>query len=449
MAEVFKRKIYERMLEWKRWNGKYALLVEGPRRVGKSTTVRQFAENEYESYIFIDFSEAPGEVHELFDDIHDLNYFFLRLQALFGISLKERKSLIVFDEVQFEPRARQAIKHLVADGRYDYIETGSLISIRKNVKDILIPSEEERIEMYPMDYEEFLMAIGKPSMPQLLRELLASGKGAGDGVNRQLMKDFRLYMLIGGMPQAIAEYIDSNDLSRVDKVKRKIIELYEEDFMKIDQSGRMAALFDAIPAQLANNSSRYKPHAIAESDSVTMQSIMQELIASRTVNMCYHATDPGPMMASYYDMKRYKLFVCDTGLFVSLAFKSSTFTENLIYQKLLTDKLEANLGYVYENVVAQILTAAGKRLFYYTFPNSTGTGSYEIDFLVSDVHKVAPIEVKSSGYSRYVSLEAFCSKFSSRISQAYCISPKDRAKKESILNLPFYLLPFLFDKKNM
>lgn len=414
--------------------------------MGKSTVVRQFAENEYKSYIFIDFSETSQEVHDLFGDMHDIDFFFLRLQTIFGRSLHKRESLIVFDEVQFEPKARQAIKYLVADGRYDYIETGSLISIRKNVKDILIPSEEHKIEMFPMDYEEFLWAIGKESLPDLLRQLLLSKRAVGEAVNRQMMRDFRLYMLVGGMPQAVEAYLSTNDLGSVDRVKRRIIELYEDDFIKIDPSGRLSALFDAIPAQLTNNASRYRPHSVAESDSETMPVLIQELASSKTVNLCYHATDPGVMMSAFYDLDRFKLFVGDTGLFVSLAFKNEGFTGNVIYQKLLSDKLSANMGYVYENVVSQILSASGKRQFYYTFPNPNGTGNYEIDFLVSQGVKVIPIEVKSSGYSRYASLEAFCHKFSDRISQPYCVSPKDRASKDGIINLPIYFLPFLFDQ---
>lgn len=446
MPEIFKRKIYNRILEWKKWDGKYALLIEGARRVGKSTIVRHFAVNEYKTYIFIDFAEASHEVRELFSDMHDLDFFFLRLQTIFGVSLHTRKSLIVFDEVQFEPRARQAIKYLVADGRYDYIETGSLISIRKNVKDILIPSEEHKIEMFPMDYEEFLWATGKEAVPDLLRQVLSMKRPLGDAAHRQMMRDFRLYMLVGGMPQAVETYLSTNDLSMVDQTKRRIIDLYESDFMKIDSSGRISALFDAIPTQLSSNASRYKPHAAAESDSSTMPVLIQELASSKTVNLCYHASDPGTMMSAFYDMDRFKLFLGDTGLFITLAFKNDVFTNNTIYQKLLSDKLAVNLGYVYENVVSQILCAAGKRQFYYTFLNPNKTGSYEIDFLISDGTKIMPIEVKSSGYTRYASLEAFCAKFSDRISHILCVSPKDRSSKDGITNLPFYLLPFLLEK---
>ena len=446
MQKVFKRKIYKKLLEWKKLDGSCALLIEGARRIGKSTIVEEFARNEYESFVLIDFSNVSSEVRGLFDNMMDLDFFFLRLQAIMGVNLKRRKSLVVFDEVQFEPRARQAIKFLVKDGRYDYIETGSLISIRKNVKDILIPSEERRIEMFPMDYEEFLWATGMEAVAVQLREILRLRRPMGEGVNRKLMRDFRLYMLVGGMPQAICKYLETNNLQDVDEVKRGIISLYENDFMKIDGTGRISALFDSIPAQLCSNISRYRPHAVAEADSESMQVLVQELADSKTVNMCYHVNDPGPMMSSYFDMSRFKMFICDTGLFLTLAFKNESFTSNDIYRKLLSDKLEANLGYVYENAVAQILATAGKRLFYYTFQNPNNTGSYEIDFLIADRNKVDPIEVKSSGYLRHASLDEFCRKFSSRIGQAYCVTPKDRSHSGEIVYLPFYLLPFLFDE---
>lgn len=355
MTHIFKRKIYDRILEWKKKDGKYALLIEGARRVGKSTIVRQFAEREYKSYIIIDFANASQEIHELFNDMHNLDFFFLRLQTFFGVSLYKRKSLIVFDEVQFQPKARQAIKYLVADGRYDYIETGSLISIRKNVKNILIPSEEEKIEMFPMDYEEFLWATGKEDVPNLLRQLLSMKQALGDAAHRQMMRDFRLYMLVGGMPQAVETYITSNDFKEVDHTKRKIIELYTDDFLKIDRTGRISALFDAIPAQLYKNAARFKPHASADADSITMPILIQELADSKTVNVCYCATDPCIMMSACYNLDRFKLFIGDTGLFITLAFKNEEVTNNIIYAKLLSDKLSVNLGYVYENVVSQII----------------------------------------------------------------------------------------------
>ena len=434
------------MLEWKNnRHGKTAVLIEGARRVGKSTLTKQFAENEYESYVMIDFSIVRDDVLELFNHIDDLDYFFLQLQFRLGVSLKERKSLVIFDEVQKCPKARQAIKHLVADGRYDYIETGSLISIKKNVKDILIPSEEEKLFLYPMDYEEFKWALGDNTAIPQLKMLFDKKLSLGDAVTRKLMRDFRIYMVVGGMPQAVDTYIETNNLMEVDRVKRNIIQLYEDDFYKIDSSGRLSMLFDAIPAQLNSNASRYQvASAIGNNtDSEKVLQLISELRESMTINMAYHANDPAVGMSLAMDLNKYKMYIGDTGLFITLAFKDKNFTENIIYQKLMSDKLDTNLGYVYENMVAQMLTATGNRLFYYTFPTETGKHNYEIDFLLSRGNKICPIEVKSSGYKRHASLDAFCKKFSSRVLQRYIIYTKDLQKDEQTLFLPVYLTQFL------
>ena len=420
-------------------------MIEGARRVGKSTLTKQFAENEYESYVMIDFSIVRDDVLELFNHIDDLDYFFLQLQFRLGVSLKERKSLIIFDEVQKCPKARQAIKHLVADRRYDYIETGSLISIKKNVKDILIPSEEEKLFLYPMDYEEFKWALGDNTAIPQLKMLFDKKLSIGDAVTRKLMRDFRIYMVVGGMPQAVDTYIDTNNLMEVDRVKRNIIQLYEDDFYKIDSSGRLSMLFDAIPAQLNSNASRYQVASAigSNTNSDKILQLISELRESMTINMAYHANDPGVGMSLVMNLNRYKMYIGDTGLFITLAFKDKDFTENIIYQKLMSDKLDTNLGYVYENMVAQMLTATGNRLFYYTFPTETGKHNYEIDFLLSRGNKICPIEVKSSGYKRHTSLDAFCQKFSSRILQRYIIYTKDLQKDEQTLFLPVYLTQFL------
>ena len=443
---IFKRKLSDKLLEWKNnRHGKTAVLIEGARRVGKSTLTKQFAENEYESYVMIDFSIVRDDVLELFNHIDDLDYFFLQLQFRLGVSLKERKSLIIFDEVQKCPKARQAIKHLVADGRYDYIETGSLISIKKNVKDILIPSEEEKLFLYPMDYEEFKWALGDNTAIPQLKMLFDKKLSLGDAVTRKLMRDFRIYMVVGGMPQAVDTYIETNNLMEVDRVKRNIIQLYEDDFYKIDSSGRLSMLFDAIPAQLNSNASRYQvASAIGNNtDSEKVLQLISELRESMTINMAYHANDPAVGMSLAMDLNKYKMYIGDTGLFITLAFKDKDFTENIIYQKLMSDKLDTNLGYVYENMVAQMLTATGNRLFYYTFPTETGKHNYEIDFLLSRGNKICPIEVKSSGYKRHASLDAFCKKFSNRIQQRYIIYTKDLQKDEQTLFLPVYLTQFL------
>lgn len=442
---MFRRKIYDKLLEWKtESDGRTALLIEGARRVGKSTVVEEFAKNEYESYILIDFSRASKDVKELFEDISDLDYLFLQLQLQYKVDLHERRSLIIFDEVQQCPLARQAIKALVADHRYDYVETGSLISIKRNVKDILIPSEERKISMYPMDYEEFLWAVGDITTIPLLKKVFDSGKPVGVQIHRKLMRDFRLYMLVGGMPQAVNEYIETNNFRKVDQIKRDILNLYEDDFKKIDPTGKLSSLFDAIPAQLNKNASRYQVSSVLNGERAEniLESIA-ELKDSKTVLVSYHANDPNAGMSNNKDLGKFKLFLSDTGLFTTLMFKDRDFTENIIYEKLLNDKLSANLGYLYENAVAQILTANGNALFYHTFMNESTRRNYEIDFILARKNKVCPIEVKSSGYKTHASLDAFSRKFSDRILDKYLIYTKDFAKDEDIFCLPIYLVQFL------
>lgn len=442
---MFRRKIYDKLLEWKtESDGRTALLIEGARRVGKSTVVEEFAKNEYESYILIDFSRASKAVKELFEDISDLDYLFLQLQLQYKVDLHERRSLIIFDEVQQCPLARQAIKALVADHRYDYVETGSLISIKRNVKDILIPSEERKISMYPMDHEEFLWAVGDTTTIPLLKKVFDSGKPVGAHIHRKLMRDFRLYMLVGGMPQAVNEYIETNNFRKVDQIKRDILNLYEDDFKKIDPTGKLSSLFDAIPAQLNKNASRYQVSSVLNGERAEniLESIA-ELKDSKTVLVSYHANNPNAGMSNNKDLGKFKLFLSDTGLFATLMFKDRDFTENIIYEKLLNDKLSANLGYLYENAVAQILTANGNALFYHTFMNESTRRNYEIDFILARKNKVCPIEVKSSGYKTHASLDAFSRKFSDRILDKYLIYIKDFAKDEDIFCLPIYLVQFL------
>lgn len=442
---MFRRKIYDKLLEWKtESDGRTALLIEGARRVGKSTVVEEFAKNEYESYILIDFSRASKAVKELFEDISDLDYLFLQLQLQYKVDLHERRSLIIFDEVQQCPLARQAIKALVADHRYDYVETGSLISIKRNVKDILIPSEERKISMYPMDHEEFLWAVGDLTTIPLLKKVFDSGKPVGAQIHRKLMRDFRLYMLVGGMPQAVNEYIETNNFRKVDQIKRDILNLYEDDFKKIDPTGKLSSLFDAIPAQLNKNASRYQVSSVLNGERAEniLESIA-ELKDSKTVLVSYHANDPNAGMSNNKELGKFKLFLSDTGLFTTLMFKDRDFTENIIYEKLLNDKLSANLGYLYKNAVAQILTANGDALFYHTFMNESTRRNYEIDFILARKNKVCPIEVKSSGYKTHASLDAFSRKFSDRILDKYLIYTKDFAKDEDIFCLPIYLVQFL------
>ena len=446
MAErIFERKIYQKMLKWKKdSNGKTALLIKGARRVGKSTIAEEFAKKEYSSYILIDFSIAPKEVHNLFSDLSDLNYLFLRLQLIYHVNLENRKSVIIFDEVQKEPLARQAIKHLVKDGRYDYIETGSLLSIKKNVENIVIPSEETRIEMVPMDYEEVRWALGDKATIPMLKTAFENKISLGDDVNRRMMRDFRLYMLVGGMPQAVNEYIDTNNFSKVDEMKRSILELYQDDFRKIDSTGKASLMFSAIPSELTKNASRYQVSSVIPNEKQNrVLGIIADMKDSLTVNLAYHANDPSAGISLHEDIPKYKMFLGDTGLFTTLAFMDKDFTENIIYEKLLNDKLDTDLGYLYENIVAQMLYASGNKLFYYTFPKNNSTHNYEIDFIITKKNKVCPIEVKSSGYKTHASIDAFSNKFSSKIGQKYLIYTKDLRKDGDLLCVPLYMTMFL------
>lgn len=442
------------MLQWKKENdGQTALLIKGARRIGKSTIAEEFARNEYDSYIIIDFSIADNAIKELFSHLSDLNYFFLRLQSLTGVSLHKRKSAIIFDEVQLYPPARQAIKHLVKDRRYDYIETGSLLSIKKNVQNIVIPSEETRIAMHPLDYEEFLWAIGKTQTYELIKYSFQNLKPLGDAVNRDLMRDFRLYMLIGGMPQAINAYLEANDFSTVDAVKRNILELYIDDFRKIDPSGRASRLFSSIPAELSRNTMRYKVGSVIENaTSARLGELLMDIADSMAVNFTYHANDPHVGFSLHADYNYFKMYLADTGLFVTLAFMDRAYTENEIYRKLLSDKLGTNLGYVYENAIAQMLKSAGNELFYYTFKEESSqenagqnkaARNYEIDFLLSRKDKICPVEVKSSGYNTHKSLDKFQEQYPSRILHRYLLYTKDIRKDKDILCLPAYMAGLL------
>ena len=417
-------------------------MIEGARRVGKSTLVEQFAKNEYESYILIDFNEASDEVKSLFSDLMDKDFIFLQLQALYNVVLRERKSVIIFDEVQKCPLARQAIKYLVKDGRYDYIETGSLISIKKNTKNISIPSEEERVTLYPMDYEEFRWAMGDEATVPLLRTFYEKRLPL-DNAHRDKMRDFRLYMLVGGMPQAVKAYIETNNFSMVDQAKRGIIKVYQEDFQKLDETGRLETLYMEIPSQLSQTSNRYKPYTVlGDVNDDKLTELLKNLEDSKTALFSYHSNEPNVGMSLTKDISKFKIFCADTGLFVTLAFWDKDHTENIIYQKLLNDKLSTNLGYVYENIIAQMLAASGNKLFYYTWPKDEAH-NYEIDFLLSRGAKLHPIEVKSSGYKSHKSLDVFCQKYSHVVEQRYLIYTKDLRKDEETLLLPVYMTPFL------
>ena len=439
----FERKAYKKLLEWKeKYAEKYAVLLEGARRVGKSTIAEHFAQNEYRSYILIDLSKTTDNICDCFNDIGNLNLFFLRLQAETGVTLYEHESLIIFDEVQLFPKARQAIKHLVVDGRYSYLETGSLISIKKNVKDILIPSEEMKIQVYPMDYEEFCMATGNNY--ELLQQIYRMNSAIGQATNRKLMRDLRIYMAVGGMPQAVEAYIEGKNFSEIDMVKRQIIALYEEDFKKIDASGRISALYHSIPAQLAMDSRKYRiTTAIGKRSNARTDELLYELIDSKTILPCYNSTDPRVSLADTKDFNSYKLYLSDTGLFVTLMFMDRPVTENGVYAKLLSDKLPANLGYLYENLIAQMIAVSGRELYYHTWEKVGSTHYYEVDFLISEGSKINVFEIKSSGVGKHESINAFYKKFSQNVHNIYLLSQKDVGKEEKLLLKPFYLMPFL------
>lgn len=376
--------------------------------------------------------------------MYNLDFFFLQLQQFTSVRLYENESVIIFDEVQLLPKARQAIKYLVADGRYKYIETGSLLSIKKNTKDILIPSEEHKISMYPMDFEEFLWAIDDTMTADTIKLLMKSKKPAGNALHRNLMRTFRLYMLIGGMPQAIESYLESNNLQVVDEVKREIIDLYEEDFIKIDGTGLAGDIYDAIPANLSSNASRYILSTARNGiRSNRVRELIPDMLSSFTVNIAYHANNPNVGMSLEKDINRYKLFLSDVGLFITLIFKDKDFTENIIYNKLLSNKLDTNLGYVYENVVAQMLMAKGNNLFYYTMNSDNSNHLYEIDFLFSKGNKICPIEVKSGNYRSHKSLNLFCDKVSNRIKDKYVVHTKDYKSENGIQYIPIYMIPFI------
>ena len=443
---IFKRKIYDKMLQWKRErDGSTALLIKGARRVGKSTIATEFAKNEYRSFIKIDFAKVGADIIALFDDLSNMDFLFLKLQSLFKTTLFNRESVIILDEIQKCPQARQAIKYFVEDGRYDYIETGSLMSIRKYKRGIMIPSEETRISMFPMDYEEFLWALDDTTTIPMIRYAFENRKALGNAVHRSFMRQFRVYMLVGGMPQAVNAFINHNDMRRVDAVKREIIELYIDDLREIDESGKASRIFESIPGELAKGKLRYMVGSVIDNaDGLNLDVIWKDLENSLTINFSYKCTDPNVGFALHKDASYFKLYLGDTGLFVTLAFWDNDADNNELYNKLLSDKLSADLGSVYENVVAQCLRANGHALYYYTFKaDREGKNSYEIDFLISQGTKIIPIEVKSSGYITHKSLDEFRLKYSSRIKRPMVLYPKDLKNDGEVLYLPVYMAAIL------
>ena len=443
---MFKRKAFEKLKYWKEKKApKYAVLLEGARRVGKSTIAEEFAKQEYKSYIKIDFANVRKEILDVFEDIAEPDIFFLRLQTATGITLYKRESVIIFDEIQLMPKVRQAIKYLVADGRYDYIETGSLISIKKNVKDIVIPSEEIKIQVYPMDYEEFMWATGNETY-QVLKELYKRGKAVGNSLNRKLMRDFRVYMAVGGMPQAVEAYVEGKNFTEIDEVKREIINLYKDDFFKIDGTGLIGRMYESVPTQLATDKRSYVISAATGKKKVDKDiERLYNMLDSKTVLPCYNVLNPSVTLSQTMDNQTFKLYLADTGLFTTMIFSSSGETDENIYTKLLSDSLPADLGYLYENAVAQVINAAERPLYYHTWRNDNVTRYFEIDFLVASKTKIVPIEVKSSGLGMHKSITEFQRKYSKNTAAPILLSQKDVGQIEMLKLYPIYMLPYILE----
>ena len=446
---MFKRKIYEELIKWKRIsNGSTALLIDGARRVGKSYIAEEFAKNEYKSYILVDFGNVPNDVLHLFaQESSDLDLFFAKLSAFYGIKLFKRDSLIVFDEVQQFPRARQLIKYLVADGRYDYLETGSLIRLKKNVQDIIIPSEEEHIEMFPMDFEEFLWAMGDTVTVPLIKACFESKKPLGQALHRKIMNDFRQYVLVGGMPQSVAAYLNGKDFEASDMAKRRILKLYHDDVSKFAEGyeDKVFALFDGIPAQLSKKKKKYKLSSLGKKARFrSYEDSFVWLNESMIVNTCFNATDPNVGLALSADHSTQKCYMADTGLLVTQTFMDKAFTENGLYRAILFDKLSINEGMIMENVVAQMLRTNGHKLYFYSRSDASNRkNDMEIYFLMTEGKKICPIEVKSNNYVSHSSLDKFRDKFSSKIGNSYILYSKDVIVKDGIIHLPIYMAMFL------
>ncbi len=446
---MLKRKIYDRLVEWKnKSQGTTALLIDGARRVGKSFITRKFAENEYKSYIIIDFGNAPRDILDLFiNDSANLDLFFAKLSAYYSTHLYKRNSLIVFDEVQQYPRARQLVKYLVADGRYDYIETGSLISLKKNVKDIIIPSEEEHIEMFPLDFEEFLWAMGDEVTAPLIKQCFETKTPLGQSLHRKIMNDFRQYVLVGGMPQSVLAYLNGKDFEASDEAKRRILKLYRDDVSKFAEGyeDKVFAVFDGIPGQLSKKEKKYKLSSLGKQARFrTFEDSFVWLNESMVVNTCFNATDPNVGLALSADYTTQKCYMADTGLLVTHTFMDNSFTENELYKAILFDKLNINEGMIMENAVAQMLRAKGHKLYFYSRSDSSHRENHiKIDFLITEGKKIAPVEVKSGNYRAHSSLDKFRKRFSAKIGNSYILYDKDVMIKDGIVHLPFYMAMFL------
>lgn len=445
---MFKRKIYDSLLNWKKHsNGQTALLIDGARRVGKSFIAEQFAKSEYKSHIVIDFGNAPKDILDLFvNDSSDLDLFFAKLSAFYSTVLHRRESLIVFDEVQQFPRARQLIKYLVADGRYDYLETGSLIRLKKNVQDIIIPSEEEHVEMFPLDFEEFLWAMGDEATIPVIKKCFDDKTPLGP-LHRKVMNDFRQYLLVGGMPQSVLAYRNEKDFAASDEAKRRILRLYRDDVSKFASGyeDKVFAVFDGIPAQLSKKEKKYTLSSIDKNARLrTFEDSFLWLNEAMIVNACYNSTDPNVGLALSADNATQKCYMADTGLLVTLTFMDGAYTENELYRAILFDKLNINEGMLAENIVAQMLRTNGHKLYFYSrSDNEHRENHMEIDFLISKDKKISPIEVKSGDYRSHSSLDKFRKRFSNKIGTSYILYTGDVMLKDDILHLPLYMAMFL------
>ena len=449
-----KRKIYNKLLNWKKEsNGEYALLIDGARRVGKSYIVRQFAEKEYSSYVILDFNLVSKSIKDLFEnDLDNLDRFFMYLSNYTGKTLYTRDTLIVFDEVQQYPKARAAIKYLVKDGRYDYIETGSLISIKKNVEGIVIPSEEEHIKMFPMDFEEFLWAMGEEMLMPFIKDCFKSKKPMGQLMHRRAMDYFRLYMIVGGMPQAVEKYVETRDFSKVDKLKRRILDLYRSDISKFAKGydTKVKSIFEEIPSQLQKHEKKFRLSALKEGARARdYETAFFWLDDAMIINSCYNTTEPNIGLNLNKDTNTMKCYMADTGLLISHAFDTNEIVSEDLYRKILLDKLEMNSGMIIENIVAQMLRTAGHKLFFYSNSSMTDRDSrMEIDFLIGKGkitarHNISPIEVKSSARYTLTSLKKCIAKYGSYLSTAYVIHPADLKEEDNIIYLPLYMCPLL------
>ena len=444
-----KRRLYDRMLVWKTQSaGASALMIDGARRVGKSFLCREFAQNEYKSHIIIDFGNAPRDILDLFEhDSANLDLFFAKLSAFYGTALHPRESVIIFDEIQQFPRARQLIKYLVADGRYDYLETGSLIRLKKNVQDIIIPSEEEHVELFPLDFEEFLWALGDNATVPLIRQCFEGKHPLGQTLHRKIMNDFRQYILVGGMPQAVAEYAKSRNFEAVDIIKRRILKLYRDDVSKFaaGYEDKVFAVFDGIPGQLSKKEKKYQLSAISKQARFrSYEDSFVWLSEAMIVNTCFNATDPNIGLALSADHSTQKCYMADTGLLITQTFLDSSYMENELYKAILFDNLSINEGMIMENIVAQMLRRNGHKLYFYSRSDREKRENHmEIDFLISEKRKISSIEVKSSNYSAHASLDKFKEKFSSHIGNQYILYAKDVLVKDNIIHLPFYMAMFL------